>query len=259
MPHEAQNYPKIVERARSLGLNCKDRKLIQFQKEMIPILNYRIRNPLKPEVLDFIVDKEVLAICWIKSNYIDSRPFEEVIPDLYNQIMNPPPPKTPSETSKKSLTSIVSTASSDHNLKTLVILLDEDGEFKESQENKSVISQEIASKASDEKSLVVNKSEEKIHPEETPAEPTNPERASIEKEPEADPEVEEAVEENEVIDEKPVVKEKEEELQEEDEMEEVTEIPEDRNKIEIPPIWTPFNEEANALFIYVFFRKVTTF
>jgi hypothetical protein len=241
LPHEAKNYTKLVEKARAVGLNGKDRKMVKITKEMLPILNYKLQNPLSQDVLDYLLntEQECLAICWIKSNYIDSRPFEEVVPDLYNTIMNPPPPPTPEELSEEGSKSSRISVGSEQNLRTLVVVIqpEEDPDDFPFKRTKSVMFANRGSQDS-KKSQV-----EKLPTTSVDQDPTvTAENQGLVTRKEEDLEM--------------IQRAAEEELKDQDTYEEDYELPEGAYQIEIPPLWTPFNREANALFLYVFFRKV---
>lgn len=76
MPHVVDiAIKKTAEVGRSLHLFNRARATIQIQKEMLPILNYRLLNSLDNGILEHLYGKDMLAVLWsadIKSSVTES-------------------------------------------------------------------------------------------------------------------------------------------------------------------------------------------
>lgn len=65
MPHVVDiAIKKTVDVGRSLNLFNRARATIQIQKEMLPILNYRLVNSLDNGILEHLYGKDMLAVLW---------------------------------------------------------------------------------------------------------------------------------------------------------------------------------------------------
>lgn len=76
MPHVVDiAIKKTADVGRSLYLFNRARATIQIQKEMLPILNYRLMNSLDNGILEHLYGKDMLAVLWsadIKSSVTES-------------------------------------------------------------------------------------------------------------------------------------------------------------------------------------------
>jgi thioredoxin domain-containing protein 3 len=88
-PHVAKDaYRKTADIGDKMELTCKDRKLVRIKPEMMEILYYEIENPLEPEILEYVYQKEMLLFLW-KLGETDTRTPEEVLNIFYKTVACP--------------------------------------------------------------------------------------------------------------------------------------------------------------------------
>lgn len=76
MPHVTDiAYKRTADTARSLNQFNRGKTIIRLLPEMLPMLSYRLENPIEPDVIEHLFDKDLLAMLWsadLKTTITDS-------------------------------------------------------------------------------------------------------------------------------------------------------------------------------------------
>jgi thioredoxin domain-containing protein 3 len=66
MPHITKPLIKSTAvTAKRLGLFNENQKKIKITDDKLPTLHYKLENPIEDEVLNYILDKDLYAVCWL--------------------------------------------------------------------------------------------------------------------------------------------------------------------------------------------------
>lgn len=134
MPHVADaGYKKTSNAAKWFSLVSRARNIIQIQPEMMEILNYKLENPIDPDVMEEIYGKDILAVLWSVDQVAT---ITEVLQDFVKNISESMPIEEIDENGNR-----ISGAFQPPILESLVLYLDnnDDGDDDNAQQNSSTI------------------------------------------------------------------------------------------------------------------------
>ncbi|KAH8304238.1 hypothetical protein KR059_004672, partial [Drosophila kikkawai] len=245
-------FKKLTEPAEALKMQCKERKVVQVTTDQFEVVNFACKNPMSPDVIEQLDQKELLICFWKIDESIGTVPNvlmtyaheltrerEEEADDFHEERVLPPiitTMKIKVEVELKEGEVWVEEVSSEEEQKV--------AKSKAKPRGKSVMLEELH--AEDDEAIAAEEEEEASEEEVT--EPGGDPMAGFPSMPDFDMDLdgaEEAVAEDE---------EKMAEAKEEEEAKPPTRI----KTVKMPPIWVPNNRRTHAALIYVFFRGQTT-
>lgn len=259
MPHVAKfAYMKTHETAKWLSLVNRSEKMIQLTPEIMDILNYKLDNPIPEKILERIYYQDIFAILW----YTDPRnPVTSVLSDFVKAVSEPK--ETIDDEGEKFWRMI---------LEPLIIELDLEDET-ENVENpveqrpvedipvEQVAEATIEPEETTESDPDISESnEENAHKEDGSEQqqelPQKEELPVEENLPEKDASVTENDAKN--LKDTELLGDDDDEKSNSSNESEQSSIESDQTRIIIPAVWTPINQTGNAVFMYHFFRNVSS-
>lgn len=223
MPHVVKfGYRKTYEIAKKLSLVNRGEKLIQLTPEMMETLNYNLENPIDERILELIYHEDIHAVLW----YTDPcNPVTDVIQQFIKTVTEPQ--KHEIEGEETTWETI---------LEPLIIEPNENIEDDDENAERESKSINLESEVNDDD--VSRKSIKRVSFKDEG-------EGEVEKVP-SDPEI--------IQDSDEKVSEKSLDMDVESEESLIEEVD---DRLKIPPIWTPANQDGNAIFMHEFFRNVS--